>query len=95
MSIIGKIVGINLTILSLYFIGVTFIGGYEAKIAQVALLGLVFIPSHIVICISKAINRNLSENETQDERKAYRRAYLLSALVILTVGFSFCTLEYG
>jgi len=88
MRIIGKIVGINLAILALYCIGVSFIVGYEGT--QVFFLGLIFIPIHLVTCSIRAFDIYVNSDEKSIEEKMRVRAYLLSALVVLIVGSSFC-----
>lgn len=95
MDIIIKVVGVNFAVLVIYFFAVSFIGGFEAKILQIALLGMVFIPVHFVVCIMKAFNKKFSEDVTIEQRKVYKKAHLLSAVVVLIIGFSVCTTGYG
>lgn len=91
MKIVGKIVGINLVVLIIYFMGVSFVGGFESELTQVLLLGLLLIPIHVAICLIVPHVITPSLNETEEEYKMYKRGYYLSALVVLVVGFSLCT----
>ena len=94
MKIVGKIVGLNLLILVMYFIGVSFIGGFESEITQLFFLGVILIPTHVITCLVLSSVSATSEKRTKEERKLFTRAHLLSGLVVLSVGFSFCSMLY-
>ncbi len=90
MNTIGKIVGINLAILALYCIGVSFMDGFEKQSVQAFFLGIIFIPTHFLVCLITATVKYFTTKGSGGQRNLEAKGYLLSALVVLIVGFSVC-----
>lgn len=91
MKNVGKIVGINLLILILYFVGVSFIRGNEADIARLIYLGIFLIPIHVIVCFITSFVYLISNDPNIKKTSAYSKGFFLSGLLVALIGFSLCT----
>ena len=91
MNIIAKVVGANLLILIVYFVGVSFIKGNDAGIARLVYLGIFLIPTHVIVCLITSFVYLISNDPNTKKTSAYSKGFFLSGLLIALIGFSFCT----
>jgi len=85
MKTLPKVIGINVLVLFVYMI----ILGMGAKLT---LLSILLLPMHVTVCIFLAIVYYVSPNPDEADTSTYSKAYLLSAVVVVFVGFSTCSL---
>lgn len=87
MNTLQKIVGINLIILVTYSILVSIISVFDGALS-LGLMAMAFLPIHIVMCLFAWATVGKKDRE---EKKLHRKAHLISALIVLIVGFSVCS----
>ena len=86
MNTVQKIVGINLFVMFVYGTAGSFMHDRES-IVQLGLMSMAG-TFHFIVCLIIAFN---AKGDTKDKTQLYEKGFVLSALIVLVVGLSYCS----